>query len=304
MKTKKEKLSLNGWLNINKPVGVTSTYIVNRLKRTLNPKKIGHAGTLDPAADGVLPIALGEATKTIEFMQDARKTYRFTVRFGETTDTLDKEGNITEKNDILPSLEQIQAALPAFTGVITQIPPAYSAIKIDGQRAYDLARAGLEVKIKPRQIEIFSLKIISNVDNNQKVKEATFEAECSKGTYIRTLGAGIAKYCQTIGYITFLQRIKVGSFVLDEAAAPEKVNENLLFDENEIKSQLKPIDAVLDDIPVLYPDTKACEALRNGLKLPTDSKITGIIRVYNDKKLIALAEVENGLLRTRKVFNL
>jgi tRNA pseudouridine55 synthase len=302
---KDQKISLNGWLNIDKPVGVSSTFITNKLKRILNPKKIGHAGTLDPAASGILPIALGEATKTIEYTQDAKKAYQFTVKFGETTDTLDSEGKIIEKNDILPKLKDLENVIPEFIGKIKQTPPAFSAIKINGQRAYDLARKGEEFEIKQREIEIYSLKLLKHkTDDNQYVTEATFEAQCSKGTYIRTLGADIAKATQAIGYIIFLRRIMVGNFNENEALKLEYINEDLILRENEIKSHLKPIDVGLDDIPVLHLDKQACIKLRNGLKIPTDSKIAGIARVYDEKKLTAIAEIENGFVIPKKVFNL
>ena len=305
---KNPKISLNGWLNIDKPTGVTSTFVTNRLKRILNPKKIGHAGTLDPAASGILPIALGEATKTIEYMQDAKKTYQFTIRFGETTDTLDAEGKITDRNDVLPKLEDIEKVIPNFIGKIKQIPPAYSAIKINGQRAYDLARLGEEFEIKEREIEIHSLKLANEHKikyKNQLVEEITLECECSKGTYIRTLGADIAKTVQTIGYIAFLRRIAVGNFNVETSIKLENTNEGLILNENEIISQLKPIDVVLDDIPVLHLDIKACSKLRDGLRIPTDKNSQGIIRVYQEnEKLIAIAKIESGLVIPKKVFNL
>lgn len=318
MNQRTKKLSLNAWLNIDKPEGVSSTFVVNKLKKILNPKKIGHAGTLDPAASGILPIALGEATKTIEYIQDAKKTYQFTIKFGETTDTLDKEGKIIEQNDKFPKLEDIEKILPNFVGKIKQTPPAYSAIKINGRRSYDLARAGMQVEMKEREVEIYSLKVkekrlksederLSPLTYNlsPRLSEITLECECSKGTYIRTLGADIAKAAQTIGYITFLRRTKVGNFDTENCLRLENTNEGLLLKENQIKSHFKPIDAVLDDIPVLHLDDKACSKLHNGLRLPTDSNIIGIIRVYDDKnKLIALAEIENGFVIPRKVFNL
>ncbi len=316
MQTKNQKNSLNGWLNIDKPVGVSSTFITNKIKRILNPKKIGHAGTLDPAASGILPIALGEATKTIPYMQDARKAYQFTVKFGETTDTLDREGKITAKNDIFPKLEEIEKIIPDFIGKIKQIPPAYSAIKIDGKRAYDLAREGIEFEMKEREVEIYRLKVTgyrSEVKDpsspvtshlSPNLSEMTFECECSKGTYIRTLGADIALAVQTIGYITFLRRTAVGGFNVAGAIKAEITNEGLQLTENEIRSHLKPIDVVLDDIPVLHLDIQACSKLRNGLKIPTDNDSKGIVRIYLDKQLIAFARIEKGLVIPVKVFNL
>ncbi len=305
MKTKREKLSLNGWLNIDKPVGISSTQLTNKIKYLLNPKKIGHAGTLDPAASGILPLALGEATKTIEYMQDAKKAYQFTVKFGETTDSLDSEGKITETGRKLPALGELKKVLPQFIGKIKQTPPAFSAIKINGERAYDLARKGIVPDIKEREIEIYSLKLLDYNLVNQQVNNATFECECSKGTYIRTLGSDVAQAIDTIGYITFLRRIKVGSFILENAYTPKISDESLLFDANEIIRAIKPIDSVLDDIPVLNLDLSECVKLQHGLKIPVENKMNGIFRVYDEnKKLIAISNNENGILAPKKVFNL
>jgi tRNA pseudouridine55 synthase len=326
MANKSEKNQINGWITINKPVGVSSTYVTNNLKRILRPKKIGHAGTLDPAACGVLNIALGEATKAIEYVQDLPKTYKFTVRFGEATDTLDLEGEIIEKNDIFPTLKQIESVIPQFLGKIKQTPPKYSALKIDGKRAYDLARQGVEFEIKEREIEVYDLKLddwkletgildprfreddtareakqLSPITHHlSPIKEATFICQCSKGTYIRTLAIDIAKACGAIGVVTFLQRVAVGGFGLENSL---NFNKDLPLQENQIISHLKPIDVGLDDIPVLHLVSPDCEKLKNGQKVPTNNK-NGIFRAYNNQKLFAIISVENGVMKTKKVFNL
>jgi tRNA pseudouridine55 synthase len=305
MANKSEKNQINGWITINKPVGVSSTYVTNNLKRILKPKKIGHAGTLDPAACGVLNIALGEATKAIEYVQDLPKIYKFTVRFGEATDTLDLEGAIIEKNDIFPNLQQIQSVIPQFVGRIKQTPPKYSALKIDGKRAYDLARQGVEFEIKEREVEIYGLELLESSLNSQlstlkTIKEATFICQCSKGTYIRTLAIDIAKACGAIGVVTFLQRTAVGGFKIEGSL---NFNKDLPLEENQIISHIKPIDVGLDDIPVLHLVSQDCEKLKNGQKVPINNK-NGIFRAYNNKNLFAIVSVENGIMKTKKVFNL
>lgn len=316
---KSEKNQINGWISINKPVGVSSTYVTNNLKRILKPKKIGHAGTLDPAACGVLNIALGEATKAIEYVQDLPKTYKFTVRFGEATDTLDLEGAVIEKNDIFPTLVQIENVIPQFIGRIKQTPPKYSALKIDGKRAYDLARQGVEFEIKEREIEVHWLGVtgyrcqvteeITKPKTKLKpetwnpepsIKELTLTCRCSKGTYIRTLAVDIAKACGAIGVVTFLQRTAVGGFKIEESLI---FNKDLPLQENEVISQLKPIDVGLDDIPVLHLNSQDCERLKNGQKVPNNRK-SGLFRAYNNNQLFAIILVENGIMKTQKVFNL
>ena len=318
MNLKKEKISLNGWLNINKPKGVTSTQVVNALKRILNPKKIGHAGTLDPMAEGVLPIALGEATKTIEYIQDTKKKYQFTIIFGEKTDSYDATGKVIETTDFLPEINDLTQAIKFFTGSIEQVPPIYSAVKIAGKRAYELARKGEKFEIKSRLVYISSLIIIDyKLNDFDKLTSATLECECSKGTYIRSLAVDIAEKCKTLGYVSVLKRIYVGIFSLDNAISCKNDNEFLIFKELEVKRQITPIDVGLDDIPVLHLDRQLSIKFKNGVRLSINNQIcenmsnknlfinlhtSTLVRVYTEEKFIALACIENGLLIPKKVF--
>jgi len=205
---KKKGRDISGWLCLDKAVGQTSTDAVASLKRLFSAQKVGHAGTLDPLATGALPIAFGDATKTVPFVQDGRKVYRFTVRWGEETDTDDAEGKVIATSEVRPDRAAIEAALPAFTGDIMQRPPAYSALKIEGERAYDLARGGAEVVLAERPVSIHRLLVADMPD----VDHAVFEAECGKGTYVRSLARDIGRAVGTYGHVTQLRRLVVGPF--------------------------------------------------------------------------------------------
>ena len=205
---RRDKRDVHGWVILDKPIGMTSTHAVAVLKRLFQAKRAGHAGTLDPLASGGLPIALGEATKTVPFVMDGRKRYRFTVAWGEERDTDDTEGRVVRTSELRPSAEAIRALLPQFTGLIEQIPPQYSAIKVQGERAYDLARDGETVELKPRPIEIHELTLVEHGDNGQSV----FEAECGKGTYVRALARDIGRILGCFGHICALRRTLVGPF--------------------------------------------------------------------------------------------
>jgi len=205
---RRDKRDVHGWVVLDKPIGMTSTHAVAVLKRLFSAKRAGHAGTLDPLASGGLPIALGEATKTVPFVIDGRKRYRFTVAWGEERDTDDTEGKVTQTSDQRPSAEAIRALLPRFTGLIEQIPPQYSAIKVQGERAYDLARDGETVELKPRPVQIHELNLVEHSDNGQSV----FEAECGKGTYVRALARDIGRILGCFGHICALRRTLVGPF--------------------------------------------------------------------------------------------
>ncbi|HEX7881533.1 MAG TPA: tRNA pseudouridine(55) synthase TruB, partial [Afipia sp.] len=205
---KRDRRDVHGWVCLDKPVGMTSTHAVAVLKRLFNAKRAGHAGTLDPLASGGLPIALGEATKTVPFVMDGRKRYRFTVCWGEERDTDDTEGKVTQTSPDRPSVEAIRALLPQFTGTIEQIPPQYSAIKIQGERAYDLARDGEIVPLTPRPVEIHELTLVEQIDNNHSV----FEAECGKGTYVRALARDMGRILGCYGHICALRRTLCGPF--------------------------------------------------------------------------------------------
>jgi tRNA pseudouridine55 synthase len=199
---------VSGWLALDKPEGVTSTRILSEVKRLFDASKAGHAGTLDPLASGMLPIAFGEATKTVSYVMDGRKVYRFAVRWGIQTDTDDTEGRAIATSDARPTAEEILAALPEFTGTIVQVPPAYSALKIEGERAYDLARDGEEVVLEPREVEIHRLALVDVPDADH----AVFEAECGKGTYVRAVARDLGRRLGTLGHVTALRRLLVGPF--------------------------------------------------------------------------------------------
>jgi len=206
------RVDINGWIVLDKPVGMTSTHAVSRLKRIFNAKKAGHAGTLDPLASGILPVAFGEATKTVPFVQDGEKAYRFTVRWGIETDSDDSDGAVVRTTDLLPGPDQVADALACFTGTIMQIPPAYSAIKINGERAYDLARDGEEVILAPRPVTINSLELISTTED-----EAVLEAQCTKGTYVRSVAHDLGQNLGCGAHLTTLRRSASGKFDVADA---------------------------------------------------------------------------------------
>ncbi|MCC6981920.1 MAG: tRNA pseudouridine(55) synthase TruB, partial [Bauldia sp.] len=205
---RKKGRPVSGWLPLDKPEGVTSTRILSEVKRLFDAQKAGHAGTLDPLASGMLPIAFGEATKTVSYVMDGRKIYRFAVRWGVQTDTDDTEGHAIAHSDVRPTPEAILAALPEFTGTIVQVPPAFSALKIDGERAYDLAREGEAVVLEPREVEIHRLTLVDVPDADH----AVFEAECGKGTYVRAVARDLGRRLGTLGHVTALRRLLVGPF--------------------------------------------------------------------------------------------
>jgi tRNA pseudouridine55 synthase len=285
------KQALHGWLNIHKPVGMGSTDVVRAVKRILRPEKVGHAGTLDPLADGVLPVALGDATKTVPYLMDAQKCYHFTLRFGEATATDDAEGEVVERSEVLPSETEILALLPEFTGKIQQVPPAYSAIKIDGKRAYDLARSGQEVEIKPREITIFDLGLVA-----VEGRDAQFITTCSKGTYIRSLARDLARAAGSCGHVVRLHRQRVGKFTTDHAISLDFLEKVGHTDDN-----LLPVDWALDDIPAIHIDANAADRLCHGQPLTAQQDLP-LVRAYADNKLVALAELRGGEWWPKRVF--
>jgi len=302
---------ISGWIILDKQSGITSRQAVSKISKIFNLKKIGHGGTLDPLATGILPIALGEATKLISFMQSKKKKYSFTIKWGESTDTDDIEGKIIEKSNSRPNKEEIQNALVSFIGKIYQTPPNFSAIKIDGVRSYNLARKNILVSHKPRRIEVyeFNLKKILNIDS------ADFEVICGKGTYIRSLARDLAEKLKTKGHVIKLRRNFVGNF-------DEKNKIFIDFSEEIIHSpsilnKIIPIEKVLDDIPALLLTETEAMKLRQGQKIKLNSfkfKNHFIIehpnyqefeRVYtvNNKKLVALIEIDDGLVKPKRVIN-
>jgi tRNA pseudouridine55 synthase len=265
MGRRKKGNPVNGWINLDKPLEMTSTQALGKVRRFLNAQKAGHAGTLDPLASGVLPIALGEATKTIPYIQDGYKTYEFTVRWGEQRTTDDCEGEVMDTSDARPTAETITAALPAFTGEIEQTPPKFSAIKIDGQRAYDLARDGEEFEIKSRIVYIDSLELLE-----ARTDEADLVMHCGKGTYVRSLARDLALKLGTFGHVSALRRTEVGPFTAANAislAMLEEMGDNLGDFEH-----LLPLETALDDIPALAIKGEEAMRLKNGNAVPLISK--------------------------------
>lgn len=253
---RREKRNISGWLILNKPYDVASTEVVGKVRWLMSAKKAGHAGTLDPLATGILPIALGEATKTVPFVQDGQKVYRFTLEWGRATSTDDAEGETVKTSDVRSSQADVQAALPAFTGEIEQVPPAFSAIKIKGERAYDLARAGEQVEIPARSVVIDRFELTEH-----GTEQSVFEVACAKGTYVRALARDLAAKLGTCGHVAALHRVAVGPFsdenavMLDafEAAAPEARDAMLL-----------PVRAGLWDLPEIALDARQAAAVRHG----------------------------------------
>lgn len=292
------RVEVNGWINLDKPVGVTSTQAVAQLKYLFNAKKAGHAGTLDPLASGVLPIAFGEATKTVSVVQDGTKAYRFTVRWGEETDTDDAEGQIVARSDSRPSPGEIAALLPRFVGVITQTPPTYSAIKIAGERAYDLAREGTEFEIAARQIVVHRLDLVSSEKD-----EAVFEAECGKGAYVRAIARDLGRALGCHGHVVLLRRTRVGPFWVERGYGLDA-----LRDSAEARgAALLSIEAGLSELTRVPVDRSGAAILRRGQKLllrgsaaPDEGPAYAICLGTP----VAVGVVEGGHFVSTRVFNL
>jgi tRNA pseudouridine55 synthase len=249
---------VHGWIVVDKPVGITSTQVVGRVRRALDAQKAGHAGTLDPLASGVLPIALGEATKTVPFVMDGRKSYRFTVRFGTATATDDAEGETVATSDVRPADADIRAALSRFTGRIAQVPPVYSAVHIDGERAYRRARAGDDTPPPAREVEIVRFALVSRPDADH----AEFEVDCGKGTYVRSLGRDLSRALGTVGHVSALRRTASGPFTLAGAISLDILAEPVVSAPRQ--DFLLPVSTALDDIPALALTETQADDLRHG----------------------------------------
>lgn len=299
---RKKGNDVNGWLIIDKPEGMGSTQVVNYTRRLLNAKKNGHTGTLDPFATGVLPIAFGEATKLIDFMSDADKEYEFTLQFGSETDTGDCTGTIIASDKHIPSHAEILAVLPRFTGKIKQTPPAYSAIKINGQRAYDLARRGEKVEIPEREVDIFSLEFLGLSGS-----QADFKVHCSKGTYIRSLGRDIARTLGTFGHLSRLRRTRSGLFTLNDTILLDNLK-NMVYGKQAINSLL-PLETSLRDIAVMAVSEAEAEKLRQGQALSPKTREgllapqTTAAAVCNGV-LTAIVRIDENRISPIRVFNL
>ncbi|CAN5387313.1 tRNA pseudouridine(55) synthase TruB [soil metagenome] len=300
---------INGWLIVDKPLGLGSTTAVSWVKRALRQGgygkvKVGHGGTLDPLATGVLPIALGEATKLAGRMLDASKIYDFTCRFGTQTDTLDGEGVVIATSDVRPGLAEIEGVLEQFTGAIEQMPPAYSALKVDGKRAYDLARAGEEVVLKTRAVTVYSLDIDASDASASlgKREEITLTAHVSKGTYIRSLARDIALALGTVGHVTMLRRTKAGPFTLENAILLDKLDG--IATARMLEDVILPLTAGLDDIPALPVTQAQAAALRQGRVLTGIPTNDGSYLANDGDTPVALVEAISGEIRVVRGFNI
>ena len=303
---------VHGWLAVDKPVDVTSTQVVGILKRLYNAQKAGHGGTLDPLADGILPIAFGEATKTAQWAMDCDKEYVFTIEWGSSTASQDKEGEVIATSDVRPVREQIEAALPAFIGDIEQVPPKYSAIKIQGARAYDLARDGETFEIPSRQVTVYEAELVKVADADH----ATLRVVSGKGFYVRAMARDLATALGAEGHVSALRRTRVGA--LDEPASIKLADLEALGEDKEaLAAALKPIETILDDVPKIEIDRGDADALKLGREvvllphiveqwraeadLDSDDRLALAV---TDKQAVALGEVRAGRFQPRKVFQL
>ena len=290
--------TINGWLCLDKPAGLTSARAVARVLAATDAIKAGHGGTLDPMATGVLPIALGEATKTTAYAMAGAKTYRFTVAWGESRDTDDDEGVVTGTSDRRPTEAEIGAALGSFIGEIDQTPPAYAAIKVDGQRAYKLARQGNPATMTPRRVRIDRLDLLSLADADH----AVFEMDCGKGVYVRSLARDLAQRLGTLGHVSSLRRTAVGAFLEAHAISLEKLKD--LGHSAALFEHVRPVETALDDIPALAVTDQQAAQLKFGQAVHVFCNEPGMVRATADGRLVALAEVNDGMARPVRVFNL
>jgi tRNA pseudouridine55 synthase len=309
MARRKKGDAVSGWICLDKPYDLTSTHAVSRVRRIFNAQKAGHAGTLDPLATGVLPIALGEATKTVPFLMDADKSYRFTLAWGCTTNTLDREGETIATSDVRPSLATVEAVLPRFTGEVEQVPPAYSAIKVDGERAYDLARAGQAVELSPRLIRIHALRTVAAPDADHLV----MEMDCGKGTYVRAFVRDLAETLGACAHVSELRRTRVGGFGEDRAIGLETLED--LGHKARQSEALLPVETALDDIPALAVTTEDAFRLKQGRSIVLVPRQVETLKArlapgsrtvsaMAEGVIVALCEMRAGKLEPSRVFHL
>jgi tRNA pseudouridine55 synthase len=311
-------MALHGWIVLDKPVGLGSTQAVSAVKRALReagePKtKVGHGGTLDPLASGVLPIAIGEATKLCGRMLDATKAYQFTISFGTETDTLDAEGQVVVTSEVRPTLAQVESALPRFTGEIEQVPPAYSALKIGGKAAYERARAGETLEMKSRTVTVHSLRVSASPREQkedltrrrgdaEELEFVTLEATVSKGTYVRSLARDIARSLNSVGHVTMLRRTRAGPFDLESAISLDFLEEAAKA--RRLTETVLPLEAALDDIPALPVTPDQAQLLRHGQRLSGIPAKPGLNLATEGGRPIALVEATADDLRVIRGFNL
>ncbi|TSJ64287.1 tRNA pseudouridine(55) synthase TruB [Starkeya sp. 3C] len=303
-KKRRPKRDIDGWVLLDKPVGMTSTQAVGAVKWLFSAKKAGHAGTLDPLASGCLPIALGEATKTVPFVMDGRKVYRFTVRWGIETDTDDSEGQAVVTSELRPAREAILAVLEDFRGEIEQVPPAFSALKINGERAYDLARDGVEVQLAARTVVIHSLELIEQPDADH----AVFEAECGKGTYVRSLARDFGRALGTRGHISALRRTRVGTFAEEELIPLARLREmSEAMDDAAPMQALRPVEIGLDSLPALRVSPAEASRLAHGQPIILRGRdapiLEGPVAITAGGRLVALGEAEAGEIHPKRIFH-
>jgi tRNA pseudouridine55 synthase len=305
---RKKGEAVSGWICLDKPYGLGSTPAVGKVRRIFNAQKAGHAGTLDPLASGILPIALGEATKTVSWMMDAAKSYRFTIAWGRSTTTLDAEGETTAASDLRPQAAAIAAVLPAFIGEIMQVPPAFSAIKVDGERAYDLARAGEAVDLAARLIRVDDLRLVET-----EADFATLELDCGKGSYVRSLARDLAAALGAEGHVSMLRRTRVGPFAEAGAVTLEMLED--LGHKARQSEALLPVETALDDIPALAVTDEDAFRLKQGrsiVLLPRQAEALSArlrpgsraVSAMTDGMMVALCEMRDGRLEPSRVFNL
>lgn len=309
MGRRKKGQAISGWINLDKPYDLTSTFAVSRIRRIFDAQKGGHAGTLDPLATGVLPIALGEATKTVPFLVDADKSYRFTIAWGRTTATYDREGETLAQSDVRPTLAQVAAVLPRFVGEIDQVPPAYSAIKVDGERAYDLARAGETVELASRKVTIFDARLVDAAHEDH----VTLDIDCGKGTYVRALVRDIADALGACGHVSALRRTRVGAFTEQSAVSLDYLED--LGHKARQSEALLPVETALDDIPALAVTDEDAFRLKQGRSIvlvPRQVEAvkarlkpgSRVVSAMSAGVMVALCEMRAGRLEPSRVFNL
>ena len=306
MARQRKGLPIHGWLVLDKPQGITSTQAVTRVRHLYGAAKAGHAGTLDPLATGVLPIAFGEATKTVPFAVEGSKDYRFTVRFGASTDTDDADGKVVATSDRRPMPAEIEAALPRFVGEISQVPPRYSALKVAGERAYALAREEQEFELAPRPAFVASLTLVDMPDPDCCV----IEAECGKGTYVRSLARDLGQALGTVAHVEALRRTRVGAFGEDGAISLAKLEElgHSAAGRDALLGVLRPVETALDDIPALAISGQDAARLKRGQPVLIRGRdapiLNGPVYATSRGKLVAVGEVSQGEMRPTRVFNL
>jgi tRNA pseudouridine55 synthase len=296
------KRDVHGWIVLDKPISMTSTHAVAVVKRSLAAKKAGHAGTLDPLASGVLPIAVGEATKTVSFVMDGRKSYVFTVAWGVETDTDDAEGRPVTATNVFPTRQEVEALLPRFVGTIEQMPPRFSAIKIGGERAYDLARDGEAVELTPRTVQIERLSLMKHANDR-----SVLEADCGKGTYVRALARDLGRTLGCLGHVAALRRTRVGPFAEDGAVTIGDLERARDAPPDALADVLRPVESALSDLPSVVISRDAASRLMRGQSIilrGRDAPLEGKLYATCGGTLVAIGDVERGELVPHRVFNL